>query len=189
MNATDVPLTNGQALFGAVDYTVFLVMLAVSTSIGIYFGCFGNTSDSTDEYLLGGRRMKILPIAISLIASQISGIAIMTVPVEMYGYGTQYWIVVPTIVLVGVLLNYVIVPVFYNNHISNCYQVSNDLKNIITFHSYLFVLHCILGNCFTVFGDAIRQDCQRNNNVDVFVENIADFAGGYFHTGPGVIAR
>jgi solute carrier family 5 (sodium-coupled monocarboxylate transporter), member 8/12 len=125
MSATEVPplLSNGHGLFGAVDYTVFLVMLAVSTSVGIYFGCFAKSADSTEEYLMGGRRMKILPIAISLMASQISGVAIMTVPVEMYAYGTQYWMVVPAMMLVGVLLNYVIVPVFYDNHISNCYQV------------------------------------------------------------------
>jgi solute carrier family 5 (sodium-coupled monocarboxylate transporter), member 8/12 len=57
-----------QGLFGVVDYTVFGIMLAVSTSIGIYFGCFANTSQTTEEYLMGGRKMKTLPIAISLIA-------------------------------------------------------------------------------------------------------------------------
>lgn len=50
------------------DYVVFICMLLVSTSIGIWFGCFGGNNQTTEEYLLGGRRMKTWPIAISLIA-------------------------------------------------------------------------------------------------------------------------
>lgn len=54
--------------FGFVDYTVLFVILSVSLGIGFFFGCFGNSNKSTEEYLLGGRKMKTIPIAISLIA-------------------------------------------------------------------------------------------------------------------------
>lgn len=54
--------------FGYVDYTILIIILSVSLGIGFFFGCFGNSSQSTEEYLLGGRKMKTLPIAISLIA-------------------------------------------------------------------------------------------------------------------------
>jgi solute carrier family 5 (sodium-coupled monocarboxylate transporter), member 8/12 len=67
MNASSL-LENPHGLFGVVDYTLFAIMLGVSTSIGIYFGCFANSSETTEEYLMGGRKMKTLPIAISLIA-------------------------------------------------------------------------------------------------------------------------
>jgi hypothetical protein len=40
---------------------------------------------------------------------------------------------------------------------------------------------------FTVFGAAIRQDGQRNYNGGVSVENHFAFAGGYIHTGFGVV--
>ncbi|XP_050316643.1 sodium-coupled monocarboxylate transporter 1-like [Bactrocera neohumeralis] len=55
--------------FGTIDYVVFVLMLSASLIIGIYFGFFGHGADNTDEYLLGGRRMKIIPIAFSLVAS------------------------------------------------------------------------------------------------------------------------
>ncbi|GLH13328.1 Putative sodium-dependent multivitamin transporter [Gryllus bimaculatus] len=47
---------------------MFCSMLLISTVIGIYFGCFGSRQKSGAEYLLGGRNMSVLPVAVSLIA-------------------------------------------------------------------------------------------------------------------------
>ena len=69
MNQTQVEFLDyaGPAsTFGWVDYGVFGVMLSLSSAIGLYFGCVGE--QSTEEYLLGGRNMKTIPIAISLVA-------------------------------------------------------------------------------------------------------------------------
>ena len=60
--------TTSSSSFGMVDYTVLFVILSVSLGIGFFFGCFGDANKSTEEYLLGGRKMKTIPIAISLIA-------------------------------------------------------------------------------------------------------------------------
>lgn len=111
--------------FGVVDYSVFGVMLLVSAGIGVYFGFFANGENTTDEYLLGGKRMKTIPIAISLIASQLSGIAIMTIPAEIYAFGATYFFMVLSVILVYPILCWIVVPVFYNNNISNCYEVSD----------------------------------------------------------------
>lgn len=54
--------------FDLTDYTVFGVMLSFSAAIGLYFGCFDSNEQTTEEYLLGGRKMKTIPIAISLVA-------------------------------------------------------------------------------------------------------------------------
>lgn len=66
LNSTDHSLE--QLLFSWVDYAVFISMLALSALIGVYFGFFGKKQDNTAEYLMGGKSMGILPIAISLIA-------------------------------------------------------------------------------------------------------------------------
>ncbi|XP_065368743.1 sodium-coupled monocarboxylate transporter 2-like isoform X2 [Calliphora vicina] len=108
--------------FGTVDYIVFVVMLCVSAGIGVYFGFFSKSKNTTDEYLMGSKQMKTIPIAISLIASQLSGIAIMSVPAENYAFGFTYAFIVACLILVIPILNYIIVPVFYNNNISNCYE-------------------------------------------------------------------
>lgn len=53
------------------DYLMFLLMLSICAVIGIYFGFIEKKSkqvaDETD-YLVGGRNMKIFPVAMSLIA-------------------------------------------------------------------------------------------------------------------------
>lgn len=57
--------------FGFFDYSMFVFMLAICAVIGIYFGFFEKKSkhvaDETD-YLVGGRNMKVFPVAMSLIA-------------------------------------------------------------------------------------------------------------------------
>lgn len=62
--------------FGTIDYAVFIVLLSISLLIGIYFGFFGHGADNTEEYLLGGKRMKTIPIAISLVARSVRGVVL-----------------------------------------------------------------------------------------------------------------
>lgn len=112
-----------QFAFNSVDYTVFVFMLCISAAIGVYFGFFGKGEDTTEEYLHGGKQMKTLPIAISLVASQLSGISIMTIPAEMYSFGINWCFNVVSMVIIVPILIWVVVPVFYNNNISNCYEV------------------------------------------------------------------
>jgi len=54
--------------FGITDYVVFVIMLGASAGIGVYFGFFSKTKNTTEEYLRGGKKMQTLPIAISLVA-------------------------------------------------------------------------------------------------------------------------
>ena len=53
--------------FGPVDYVVFAFMLLICAMIGVYYGfCKGKVSEV--EYLMGGRNMQTLPVAVSLVA-------------------------------------------------------------------------------------------------------------------------
>lgn len=64
--------------FGVPDYVVFFFMLAGCVLIGIYFGFIEKKPKPSkrknsivieeDDYLVGGRNMKIFPVAMSLIA-------------------------------------------------------------------------------------------------------------------------
>uniref|UniRef100_A0A0K8U1A2 Sodium-coupled monocarboxylate transporter 2 n=1 Tax=Bactrocera latifrons TaxID=174628 RepID=A0A0K8U1A2_BACLA len=108
--------------FGGVDYVVFSLMLAASAAVGIYFGFFSKSKNTTDEYLMGGKRMKIIPIAISLIASQLSALSITSVPAESYSFGINHFFIMVSMGFVAPLLCYVIIPVFYENNIFNCYE-------------------------------------------------------------------
>ena len=54
--------------FGWADYLVFIMMLFVSTAIGVFFGCSGTKQKSTTEFFMGGRTMGVFPVAMSLAA-------------------------------------------------------------------------------------------------------------------------
>jgi len=70
MDMTKTSVTDvGLALqrFGPVDYVVFVFMLVICALIGVYYGfCAGKVSEV--EYLMGGRNMQTLPVALSLVA-------------------------------------------------------------------------------------------------------------------------
>jgi len=55
-------------LFGWLDILLFILMLVLSTLIGVYFGFWGKKEDSPQEYLLAGKSMSTLPVAVSLVA-------------------------------------------------------------------------------------------------------------------------
>lgn len=146
--------------FSIVDYSVFGALLAVSMGIGLYFGCFSKQEQTTEEYLQGGHKMQPLPIAISLVArfgrannivldsrfksrielnfSQLSAIAIMATPAEIYSYGWQYAMLFPSLVAITLAANYLFIPVFYHNNLDNCYAVSEFDWTICRSHERLF---------------------------------------------------
>jgi Na+/proline symporter len=56
--------------FTTFDYCIFVLMMGFSTLIGIYYGfCAKRKQNNTNEYLLGSKNMKIIPVAISLTAT------------------------------------------------------------------------------------------------------------------------
>lgn len=80
-------------------------------------------SKSMNEYLLGSRKMKAFPVAMSLVASYISGVTILGTPSEIYNYGTQYWLIVVPIFLMGITVSTVFLPVFSSLGVGSSYEV------------------------------------------------------------------
>ena len=136
--------------FHLIDYLVFGSMLVFSASVGVYFGYFNKSkpkrktaterqnnetftvdekattdfgSKSMLEYLLGSRKLKSFPVAMSLVASYISGVTVLGTPAEIYNYGTQYWLIIVPIFLMGFVVSYVYLPVFCALKVGSSYEV------------------------------------------------------------------
>lgn len=134
--------------FHLIDYMVFGAMLVFSASVGVYFGYFNKSKSkrpsvrerhddetcvekkSTDfgsksmlEYLLGSRKLKSFPVAMSLVASYISGVTVLGTPAEIYNFGTQYWLIIFPILLMGFIVSYVYLPVFCSLKVGSSYEV------------------------------------------------------------------
>lgn len=54
--------------FTGLDYSIFIVLLSSSLAIGIYFGFFSDELKTAEDYLVGGHKMRTIPIAISLVS-------------------------------------------------------------------------------------------------------------------------
>lgn len=65
-----------KAQFSAVDWVVFGLMLTASLGVGVY-SCVKGGGRSTQEYLVGSRKMAPLPVAFSLVGGVISAISIL----------------------------------------------------------------------------------------------------------------
>ena len=48
-----------------VDYIVFGITLSISLGIGFYYSLSGGRQKTTDEYLMGDRQMRPLPVCLS----------------------------------------------------------------------------------------------------------------------------
>lgn len=138
--------------FGLVDYVVFAVMLMMCSLVGIYFGyedhkkrqqrkLKSRRGSGELDYLVGGRNMQTFPVAMSLVASGLSGITLLGklylmftsrllnlppfagMPTEVYVYGIKILYLLPTFVVMGLFVHHVIIPVFYELQIVSTYEV------------------------------------------------------------------
>ncbi|KAJ9575570.1 hypothetical protein L9F63_007578, partial [Diploptera punctata] len=121
-NISTSTVNTKELYFGWLDTTIFVLMLASSTMIGIYFGIWGKREDTPKEYLHGGKKMSTVPVAVSLVASFISGIMVMGAPTEIYLYGINYLLICFSIPLVGAATYYIYLPVFYDLQLTSTYE-------------------------------------------------------------------
>lgn len=63
----DVLLGIPKIEFSWYDHCLFAIMLLGSVLIGLYFGCVKKQVTAAD-YLMGGKQMKSLPVALSMVA-------------------------------------------------------------------------------------------------------------------------
>lgn len=66
-----------KSTFHPVDFVVFLGVIGFSLGVGGYYAFVDRKKQSAQEYLMGGRKMPILPVTLSLLASFLSAIALL----------------------------------------------------------------------------------------------------------------
>jgi sodium-coupled monocarboxylate transporter 8/12 len=132
--------------FTAWDYVVFAALLAISSVIGLYYGCTGSKQSSTSEFLMAGRSMGIFPVALSLLASFMSAITLLGTPAEIAVFGTQYWMIWLSYCFVIPLSAYVFVPVFYRLNLTSVFEYLElrFSKGVRVYTSLVYMLQMIL---------------------------------------------
>ncbi|KAF5303905.1 hypothetical protein FQA39_LY01690 [Lamprigera yunnana] len=143
-------------MFSIIDYALFVGMLVLSVLIGIYFGFCGK-KQTADEYLLGSRSMGVLPVALSIIATQVSGITLLAVPSDVYLYGANYTWICVVIIPICITTCYVYLPVLIKLKTPSVFEYLNLRfgKTIKLIASLLFVLEVLIYNPIVAFVPAI----------------------------------
>lgn len=72
----------------------------------------------------------------------------MSVPAENYTFGFNYIFMVISIVAVVPVLVHIIVPVFYENNISNCYEVRDYQLELLYCYDRTYALSTVSGVTF-----------------------------------------
>ncbi|KAK4879879.1 hypothetical protein RN001_008025 [Aquatica leii] len=90
--------------------------------------------------------MKPFPVAMSLVASYISGVTILGTPAEIYNFGTQYWFIAFSIWFSGTTVAFVYLPVFCRLQVNSSYEYLEMRFNreVRTLASILFVMDEIM---------------------------------------------
>lgn len=109
--------------FSVVDYVVFAVMLLISAFIGVWHACRGGKQNTTEEYLLANRKMKFLPVSISILLSFLSAITLLGIPAEIYVYGAQFFMTTIAYLLICIVVSTVFIPMFRRIKLTSVHEV------------------------------------------------------------------
>lgn len=117
--------TGVKRTFQAADYGVFAATLGLSAIIGLYYAIKDRKRNNTEEYLLAGRKMNPIPVAMSLLASFISAIALLGTPSEVYVHSTMVMWLSVGFIITGLGAGYIYIPVFYKLGVTTVFQVKH----------------------------------------------------------------
>lgn len=145
-------------LFKPLDYSFFVLLLLLSCAIGLYYGFFAKRKqNTTEQYMLGGKKMNIYAVSASLVASHVSATTLLGVPADIYAYGTQYWMIVIPVASVAVALLHIFLPVYHDMQVSSSFQYLEKRysRKIRLMASLVFLTQCITYTPIVIYGPSI----------------------------------
>ncbi|XP_052899302.1 sodium-coupled monocarboxylate transporter 1 [Anopheles moucheti] len=160
------PSGDSKPSFSVYDYLVVAAMLVISIGIGVFYGWFGpkGASDangggeaaSSDDFLLGSG-MSLFPVTLSLTTSFITAIELLGNPSEMFFNGTQFALIVISMVLVVPIAVKVFYPIYYKLEVTSCYEYLGMRfdKRIRVFGAVLYILQMLFYTSVAVLAPAI----------------------------------
>ncbi|XP_028253102.1 sodium-coupled monocarboxylate transporter 1-like [Parambassis ranga] len=143
--------------FVVADYVVFAFMLAVSAAVGVYYAWMGRSQRSSEDFLTGGRRLTALPVSLSLTASFMSAITVLSNPAEVYRYGANIVFYGVSYILTVLVTSEVFLPVFYKLSITSTYEYLELRFSRATrlLGTVLFIFQTILYTGIVIYAPAL----------------------------------
>lgn len=104
------------------DYVVFAGTILVSAGVGLFQAIRSRKETSSEEFLLGGRQMTAVPVAMSLTASFMSGVTVIGTPAEAYRFGASFWLFGISYTIMSTISAELFVPLFYRLGVTSAYE-------------------------------------------------------------------
>jgi len=146
-------LSLGTNYFGVLDYLSVTLTLIISLGIGVYHAFKGRGKQTSEDLLMGGRQMSVIPIACSMLVTYLSAISIIGkqilhylvfinknsklsknnlhcyvesqgYPAEIYSNGIQFFFMGILIIFICIPLTaYIFMSVLYKLKLTSVYEV------------------------------------------------------------------
>ncbi|XP_029455581.1 sodium-coupled monocarboxylate transporter 1-like [Rhinatrema bivittatum] len=149
--------SNATGSFTVWDYVVFAAMLIISAAIGIYYAFVGGGQKTTKDFLMGGRSMTAVPVALSLTASFMSAVTVLGTPAEVYRFGAMYAIFAISYTFVIVISSEIFLPVFYRLGITSTYEYLELRFNKVVriLGTLIFIVEMVLYTGIVIYAPAL----------------------------------
>lgn len=122
--------TPAVAFLPALDWTVIVIYMLSMLAIGWYYN---RKSETTEDYLLGGRQMKPAWVGISLFASLFSALSYLMLPGETISHGPTYVIgamlAYPVVALVA---GWIVIPLVMRQKATTAYEMLEERFGLTT---------------------------------------------------------
>lgn len=138
----------------ALDWGLIGLLLAGRLALGVYFN---RRQTSTGEYFLAGQRMGWGPVALSILASLLSGISFIGHPARVYGYDCAAMGFAIAAVLVTPVVMYGLLPAYRRLNVRTAYEYL-EIRfglNVRLLASALFILKRLFWMALVVLAPAM----------------------------------
>jgi len=144
--------------FGTIDWVVLAAYFLGSIALGSYFG---RRQHDAEDYLLAGRKMSWLPVAISIMATNTSAVSYMGVAAYIYKQNLMLYPNIITLVLITPLVLYLFVNFYYNLKVYTAYEYLerrfNPLVRSIASVLFIFLRLCWLATMIYATSIALAE--------------------------------
>ncbi|XP_064489130.1 sodium-coupled monocarboxylate transporter 2-like [Ornithodoros turicata] len=146
------------ASFTAVDYVVLLGFLVLSTAIGVFFAWRDRRNQSNRQFLTANKQLGWVPVAMSMMASFLSSIAILGLPSEVFVHGSQLWLGSVSSSIAILLAAFIFLPMYYNMDITsiNEYLEKRFMSTAVRrLASAIFIIQTLLYMGVVLYGPSL----------------------------------
>uniref|UniRef100_A0A914VFY0 Sodium-dependent multivitamin transporter n=1 Tax=Plectus sambesii TaxID=2011161 RepID=A0A914VFY0_9BILA len=151
--------------FMPVDILIFAAFLCLSIGVGAYHAIKTRRAEQRDlqksataDFLMGGRKMPIVPIALSLLTTFLSGIMMLGAPAELYQRGVLIWVLYLGGGFAFLVSGLFFVPIFYKMKATSIYEYFElrfESKILRRMGAALFLLNTLFYMSVVMYAPAV----------------------------------